>query len=99
MVPAARSRLPSAGILQHLRRQVQRIRDSDVDDLSLAVADSLEPRLNEPRVGRHVQPIDAFDDLVSERGIEVDAVALDHPLRTLVAPFRLPTLSLLPPPP
>ena len=58
----------------------------------LAVADGLEPRLDEPGVGRHLQAVDARHDFVAQRRIEVDAVGLEQRLRRLVVPFRLDAL-------
>src|SRR6266571_215623 len=65
--------LQTSGVFQHLAGQIQRIRDLDVDDPAVVVADRLQPWLDEPRVGRHVQAVDARDDFIAERGIEMNA--------------------------
>ena len=43
-----------------------------------ASGNGFEPRLHEARVGRQVEPVDARDDLVAQRRIEVHAVRLEQ---------------------
>jgi hypothetical protein len=49
-----------------LSRQIQGIRNVDVDDLPLAVPDGFEARLHETCVGGHLQSIDPLDDFVAQ---------------------------------
>ena len=66
----------------------------DVGDLAGGVGDRLELRHDEAGVGRQVQAIDARDDLVAQRRIEMHAVGLEQRARRVVVALRLDPLHL-----
>src|SRR5438128_457210 len=72
------------GIFQHLPLEILWIRNRDVNDLSAIVEDRLELRLNESGVRREIQAIDACDNLVAKRGIEMNAVRVEQRARRVV---------------
>src|SRR5579871_3835287 len=53
-----------AGVLEHLRFEILWIGNGHIQDPARRIGPRLEPRLDESRVGREMQPIHAADDLV-----------------------------------
>ena len=67
-----------AGVLQHLRRQIERIGDVHVDDLAGVVPDSFESRHDEAGIRRQTETVDPGDHFVAQGRIEMDAVGFDE---------------------
>ena len=66
----------------------------DVFDRAVAADHRIEPRLDETRVGRHVQALDPRDDLVAQAGVEMDAVHLEQLFRRVVIALSLDPLDV-----
>ncbi len=76
--------LPHPRVLEHLRRQVHRIRDRHVGDRAIRVAHRRQLRHHEADVGRQVELVDARHDLVAKLRIEMHPVRLEQLLRRRV---------------
>src|SRR5678816_4410465 len=80
-------------ILEHLRLEIARIRNRDVDDVTAVVAPGLEPRHDKPGVRRELESIDARNHFVAEGAIEMDAVLLEQAARRRVVTLALDPLN------
>ena len=82
-------------VLEHLRGRDRAGTRSSTSVMSPdVVADRVEPRHDEPGVRRQLQPIDARDHFVAQRGIEMHAVGVDERARRLVIALALDALDL-----